>query len=134
MNPEGITECRLNRRDFIKLGAAAIGVLAAGRLASAFAAEPAWVAVGSEADFVLDQPVAVADGQVFVVRRATGWSALSALCPHRSCKVTAAGSEFVCPCHMARFGLGGEVLKGPAREPLAAIPVKAEDGRVLVQI
>jgi Rieske Fe-S protein len=128
------SEHQINRRDFLKLGGAAIGVLATARLTSAIAAEPAWVPVGSETDFGLDQPVSVAGGKAFVVRRAAGLSALSALCTHRSCKVTAEGSEFVCPCHMARFGLGGEVLQGPARESLAAIPIKVDAGQVLVQI
>ena len=123
----------MNRRDFMKLGGAAIGVLAATRLTAAFAAEPQWIAVGSEADFVLDQPVLVADGTVYVVRRASGLSALSARCTHASCKVLWREGEYVCPCHQARFGPAGEVLKGPAREPLPAVPVKVEAGQVLVQ-
>jgi Rieske Fe-S protein len=134
MKTDRKSEHPINRRDFLKLGGAAIGLLATARLTAAFAAEPAWVTVGSEADFALDQPVSVAGGKAFVVRRAAGLSALSALCTHRSCRVTPEGNEFICPCHQARFGLGGEVLNGPAREPLSAIPVKVEAGQVLVQI
>lgn len=133
MKTERITHGQMNRREFMKLGGAAIGVLAATRLTASFAAEPQWVAVGSEADFVLDQPVSVADGKVYVVRRASGLNALSARCPHASCKVLWQDREFVCPCHRARFGLAGEVLKGPACEPLLAVPVKVEDGQVLVK-
>ena len=127
------TDGQMNRRDFHQTGRRGHracwprpGCRRRSRL------NPTWVAVGSEADFVLDQPVPVADGKAFVVRRATGLRALSALCTHRSCKVTVEGGEFICPCHMARFGLGGEVLKGPAREPLSAVPVKVEAGQVLV--
>lgn len=133
MKNHGNADGQMNRRDFMKLGGAALGMLAATRLTAAYADESQWVAVGSEADFILDQPVPVADGKVFVVRRASGLSALSARCTHGSCKVLWQDREFVCPCHRARFDLAGEVRKGPACEPLQAVPVKVEDGQVLVQ-
>lgn len=128
------SKCQISRRNFIKLGTAAIGMLAATRLSVAFGAESVWVAIGSEADFELDQPVLVSGGKAFVVRRAAGLQALSARCTHGSCKVSWQGGRFVCPCHQARFGLDGEVLKGPARAPLPAIPVKTEGGQVLLQV
>lgn len=124
----------MNRREFIQMGATVAGALAVGRVPAALGAEPKWVGVGSEADFALDQPVSVLDGDGFVVRQADGIRAFSSRCPHRGCNVSWQGTEFVCPCHEARFGLAGNVLKGPARENLPAIPVRIEEGRVLLQV
>lgn len=46
--------------------------------------------------------------------------ARSAICTHKGCKVEYEGDdkEFVCHCHGSRFGLNGEVLRGPAKRPL----------------
>ena len=47
--------------------------------------------------------------------------ALSPICTHLRCVVTfdSERREWHCPCHGSRFGIDGEVLKGPARKPLA---------------
>lgn len=123
----------MNRREFIKFGGTVVGVLAVARVPAGIGAEPEWVVAGNEADFELDQPVSVLDRAGFVVRRADGIRAFSSRCPHRGCTVSWRGNEFVCPCHAARFGLIGDVLGGPARENLPALPVRVEEGRVLLQ-
>ncbi len=48
--------------------------------------------------------------------------AVSPICTHLRCVVSfdADDREWRCPCHGSRFGVDGEVLKGPARRPLAA--------------
>lgn len=120
----------LDRRTFLKLTGGALGALALGRSTRAFGAEPDWVDVGSEADFPLDKPVFLKDQQAFVVRREAGWYGLSARCTHRSCIVSWSGTEFVCPCHQARFDLAGTVLAEPARDALPVKPAKVADGRV----
>ncbi len=124
----------MNRREFIQMGGAVVGALAVGRVPAAIGAEPKWVVAGNEADFELDQPVSVLDGEGFVVRRADGIRAFTSRCTHRGCNVSWQGTEFVCPCHEARFGLGGEVLTGPAREKLPAIPVRVEEGQVQLHV
>ena len=134
MNNGQRSDCGMNRRDFIKFGGVVVGALATVRMPVAFGAEPVRVAVGKEADFPKDQPVSVAEGKAFVVRRDSGLQARSSRCTHAGCEVSWKSDAFVCPCHKARYGLDGEVLRGPAREPLAALPVKIEGGLVLLQI
>ena len=58
--------------------------------------------------------------------------AFSAICTHQQCVVAAAGNEFDCPCHGSRFDAAtGDVLNGPALEPLSAIPVAVSGDRIV---
>lgn len=61
----------------------------------------------------------------YVLRSSNGdYRAFSAVCTHAGCTVDYAGSDFSCPCHGARFSTtDGSVTRGPAKRPLAAIPV-----------
>lgn len=58
--------------------------------------------------------------------------AFSAVCTHQGCIVAAAGAEFDCPCHGSRYDAAtGEVLQGPAPEPLTPIPVAVSGDRIV---
>jgi len=47
-----------------------------------------------------------------------------ATCPHQGCTVRATGDGLVCPCHGSAFDPAtGDVLAGPADEPLAPVGV-----------
>lgn len=50
--------------------------------------------------------------------------ALSPICTHLRCVVSfdVERTEWHCPCHGSRFGIDGEVLKGPAKRPLPPVP------------
>jgi len=53
-----------------------------------------------------------------VVHSATGFLALSDVCPHLGCKVhwDANNSEFICPCHDGVFDAEGNPTKGPPKD------------------
>lgn len=119
-----------DRRAFLKLSGAALGLLALAGVPSALADDPTWVAVGAESDFPEGVPVFLKEHKAYVVKTPEGVRALSARCTHRGCTVEASGTEFACPCHRARFAADGAVVSGPARDPLPALPAKLADGQV----
>lgn len=73
-------------------------------------------------------------GKILVVRRQTGLVGLQATCTHLGCTVAwnAADGQIECPCHGARYNLHGEVLGGPAREPLGVVSLTIEAGGIRV--
>ncbi|MEM3342419.1 MAG: Rieske (2Fe-2S) protein [Thermoplasmata archaeon] len=60
--------------------------------------------------------------------------ASSVRCTHDGCTVILEGDRWVCPCHQAIFEVeSGDVLSGPAKEPLPVLTVVVEtDGKVKV--
>ncbi|GAB4147142.1 MAG: hypothetical protein Fur0046_25290 [Cyanobacteria bacterium J069] len=61
--------------------------------------------------------------------------AISRVCPHAGCTVEwrSETTLFACPCHNSLFSPTGEVVQGPATQPLATYPVKVEGETILVQ-
>jgi Rieske Fe-S protein len=72
----------------------------------------------------------------FIIRRDGKLSALSAICTHRKCKLTAGPDRsFYCKCHGSAFDAAGHVTKGPARRDLPVLStVTDENGRLLVKL
>lgn len=62
--------------------------------------------------------------------------AVNPTCTHQGCTVEWKQDEksFVCPCHGARYGADGKVLKEPAQKPLQTYEVKMEGDAVLVKV
>ncbi|MFD8492141.1 Rieske (2Fe-2S) protein [Amycolatopsis sp. NPDC059657] len=97
-------------------------------------------ASGSQLATLADIPVGQAiaaktpDGQQVIVARPTETTAaaFSAICTHQGCSVAPSGSELKCPCHGSLFdALTGAVKKGPADQPLPAVQVKVDGGKVV---
>ncbi|MBI2602396.1 MAG: Rieske 2Fe-2S domain-containing protein [Deltaproteobacteria bacterium] len=75
-------------------------------------------------------------GAVWLVRRKGNTvDAFSVACPHLGC-ATGFNSEknvFFCPCHDSAFSLeDGKTIFGPAPRGLDPLPVKIEEGKILV--
>jgi rieske iron-sulfur protein len=66
-----------------------------------------------------------------------GVVAYSAICPHAGCEVSVWVVEqklFECSCHYSHYDPreGAAVIDGPAPRPLAALPLKIADGKLVV--
>ncbi|MFD3761821.1 Rieske (2Fe-2S) protein [Streptomyces sp. NPDC058622] len=61
------------------------------------------------------------------------YKAFSAQCTHAGCVLDKiVKGEGNCPCHGSRFDVEtGAVLRGPATDPLPAVPVRAENGTLI---
>lgn len=74
-------------------------------------------------------------GQPIVVSQPTAGQvvAFSAVCTHQGCTVAPQGKEFDCPCHGSRFdATTGDVLNGPARDPLPKLKAEVSGDSVTV--
>jgi cytochrome b6-f complex iron-sulfur subunit len=74
--------------------------------------------------------------KVLVVQQDNQLIAVNPVCTHRGCtvKLDQSDNTLLCPCHDAKFSLGGEVLAKPAKAPLPTYQVKEENGEILVEI
>lgn len=64
--------------------------------------------------------------------------AFSDICTHRQCNLSLGGeiegTSITCECHGSMFDMTtGEVLEGPATEPIATFPVREENGELLIE-
>ena len=80
----------------------------------------------------------LANGTALVIKDPTNSEKLIAVnptCPHAGCTVTWESDQqkFLCPCHGSEFNSSGEVLEGPATEPLASYEVKVKGDSILVK-
>ena len=76
-------------------------------------------------------------GKILVIRKEDTFIGLKATCTHLGCTVRwdSASNQVECPCHGARYNLRGEVLRGPARDPLGRVALTAvEDGIHVTEI
>jgi menaquinol-cytochrome c reductase iron-sulfur subunit len=112
--------------------------------------ERSWVDAGPVADLPLGEPaqrdvaMTTADGYrevaavkgIWALRReANEVTVYSPICTHLGCgfRWDDADKKFKCPCHGSMFDTEGKVVGGPAPRPLDRLPVKIENGRLLVQ-
>ena len=102
-------------------------------------AAPDAPALGGDVAALADVPVggsidATIDGEPALIAQPTAGQvvAFSAICTHQQCVVAAAGDEFHCPCHGSMFDAAtGDVIQGPALEPLTPIAVAVSGDRIV---
>lgn len=74
------------------------------------------------------------DHNVVVSREGNGTlKAYSTICTHAGCPINKLqGTTLICPCHGSQFdAVTGKVVQSPATEPLAELPVKTKNGRII---
>ncbi len=62
--------------------------------------------------------------------------ALDSFCSHQGCNVNwdNQGKSFFCPCHGSKFDTEGNVLNGPADQPMKSYKTKVEEGKILISL
>ena len=58
--------------------------------------------------------------------------ALSAVCTHLGCLVRKRKTSFRCPCHGSAYDLEGNVLRGPAQEPMTRLRTEVDETKVTI--
>jgi nitrite reductase/ring-hydroxylating ferredoxin subunit len=98
-----------------------------------------WVSVGPAAGRPALDSVVVAGREIAIARLDDGsWAAFDNDCTHEECPLSDGdleGTRVICYCHSSAFDVRtGEVLEGPAEEPLAVYAIRVESGDVQVAV
>jgi arsenite oxidase small subunit len=140
---------RISRRDFVRAGAAAAGLLVAGRWIPACTAGQKRFNVAMTGDHVeipLDQYpdlkpqwgkgifVVKDHPTLIVVNSPDGYVAFGANCTHKNCVVDWHTDQkaFICPCHKGRYDIAGNVVSGPPPANLPRYLVAEEGGKLII--
>ena len=136
---------QLSRRNFLKMGAGALGALALLEIggASLLFMKPrslegefgGLVKAGPVDSFPSGSVVEFSDGRFFLVRSSEGgFLAVYRRCTHLGCSVNWEPDQnrFFCPCHASSFDLHGDVENPPAPRALDSFAVQITDGQVIV--
>ena len=137
----------ISRRDFLKLGLGALGVVAALEIGGA-----SWlflqaqgqeergggkIVAGAVDDFPPGSVTEFRERAFFLIRdTAGGFLAVYRRCPHLGCTVNwqPDGNGFHCPCHSADFDFYGDCQGPPVPRPLDLFTVIIEENRVTVDM
>jgi Rieske Fe-S protein len=130
-----------SRRSLLVAGGAGAGALALAACSGGSVPEVDGVGRGDRVVGLADVPVGGSyelslDGRRVVVSRPTESTAVAfdATCTHQGCTVRATDDgPLGCPCHGSEFDPAtGAVLRGPAKEPLAAVAVAVRGSDVVL--
>lgn len=134
----------MRRREFVELAAGAVGAATLSGCA-AFVVTPVTPVNGEirlplrnypqleePGGYVKLRP-AGAQSMIYVVAAGPRrYAALSSVCTHLQCTVNVEGRRIRCPCHGSTFDREGNVLQGPATQPLARYATSVTAGGELV--
>jgi len=128
------------RRDFLKLITNALfglsGLLGLGGLARFFSYQPdqgppTEFDLGEAVNFPVGSQMLRLDIPAVIYNNGGVYIAYSLVCTHLGCTVEEDSQGFVCPCHGSRYNKDGEVLAGPAKEPLRQLRVEVMEDNTL---
>jgi nitrite reductase/ring-hydroxylating ferredoxin subunit len=98
-----------------------------------------WASVGPVADRA-DLGAVTVNGQEIAVARLAddSWVAFDNTCTHEECPLSEGdldGERIICYCHSSTFDVRtGEVLQGPAEDPLAVYATRVENGELQIRV
>jgi Rieske Fe-S protein len=141
--PLVLSDEELSRRRLLGLlGGGALVVAGSGTAMAAieyldppvFSEEDSRVAVGRPEEIAPGTVLVLPKQRLFVVRTQEGFYALSSVCTHLGCmtRYDRDAAQIACPCHGSRFGLDGQVARGPAPKPLPRLHLAVERGLLVV--
>jgi Rieske Fe-S protein len=135
----------ISRRNFLRLGIGALGIIAAleaGTAGVLFLQSRSQegeyggvVTVGLVDDFPLGSVIEFPEHRLFLIRSHDGgFLAVHNRCPHLGCTVywDPPQNHFVCPCHASSFDFYGDFESPPVPRALDTCPVQIEDMTVQV--
>lgn len=134
----------IGRRDFLnEISAAALGIAGLGSAIvtvnyispNVLFEPPSRFRIGAPEDYPVNSVSFLRDQQIFIVRTAEGFIAVSAVCTHLGCIVEWRAEEelIACPCHGSKFNRDGKKVAGPAPRPLPHFNVQlGPDGQLVV--
>lgn len=128
--------CRMSRRTMLA-GTGAAGAVALTAAACTAAPKPQDALRGQVVAQTTDVPegggLLVIDAKLVITQPEPGqFRAFSASCTHGGCTVQEVTTDIHCLCHHSRFGLDGEVLQGPAVDPLEPFEVRVEGTDIIL--
>lgn len=141
---EGAPASPIRRRDFLnEISTAALGITGIGAAVvgvnyispNVLFEPPSRFRVGMPEDYPVNSVSFLREQQIYIVRTALGFTALSAVCTHLGCitEWRADDNLIACPCHGSRFNREGIKVAGPAPRPLPHLSVQlAPDGQIVV--
>jgi cytochrome b6-f complex iron-sulfur subunit len=142
MKDETSDKAGVSRRDF--LGLAAFGAILLSALvtlagvlrltkANVHYEESKVFKIGTPDNFPVGTVKVLEDKNVFIFSDADGFHAISNVCTHLGCLVSASDTGFLCPCHGSKYNRDGKVIAGPAPRNLPWLDISRRvDGVLLV--
>lgn len=132
----------MDRKDFIKnIAIGSLGVIVVGSVLSACKkdGEPDKVDFtintdGDDYKALKNDGGFVSKDRIYIINNGGDIIAISQVCTHQECPVNyiPSGKTFPCPCHGSIFDIDGNVLQGPAQQPLFKYTVTVDGTTIRV--